>query len=310
MRVLWQSSKVRLIIVGLLFSLSIAAISIHPWHSTAIQSTGQEEFFASLRDGLGSAIHFAGPASSSTEIRTSVDSTSALIYSRSGVQLSENIKTRITTMESAVLNGTRRRIKYGELKDILTNNLLQRVNTLTDAQIDYISGSLRTLPDWHRSSDSNFVMLRSSRVDGLSPEEFAKNAKAFRDSQGPQAEEWRKLAGVYVEEDLKGRLEALSAAIPEQWGGVLSNGLTPLQAFILSYSSISDDFLADSINNLRSYMVRIQSAMTSTYGSYPSPEGKFAYGVNGYLYSTPLDLLFNEGVMGGILNSIEERYVP
>jgi hypothetical protein len=39
---------------------------------------------------------------------------------------------------------------------------------------------------------------------------------------------------------------------------------------------------------------------------FPSPEGHRAYGVNGYIFSSPLDLFFNEQAVNRLLDRIEK----
>ncbi len=55
-------------------------------------------------------------------------------------------------------------------------------------------------------------------------------------------------------------------------------------------------------------MQGIQAGLTRVSGqNYPSPDGHTAYGVNGYLVSSPLDIVFDERTVNSILDRIEER---
>jgi hypothetical protein len=98
----------------------------------------------------------------------------------------------------------------------------------------------------------------------------------------------------------------LSAALPEQFGAA-AQGLTPVQALLITYSVIADDPLMDSTPNLKKRMKALQERIERGEGHYPSPDGHFAYGVNGYLYSTPLDLTLDEQTVNDILSRVEER---
>jgi hypothetical protein len=50
-----------------------------------------------------------------------------------------------------------------------------------------------------------------------------------------------------------------------------------------------------------------REAMTEDPGHpFPSPDGHRAYGVNGYLFSSPLDLMFDEQTVNHLLDSIEK----
>jgi hypothetical protein len=42
-------------------------------------------------------------------------------------------------------------------------------------------------------------------------------------------------------------------------------------------------------------------------GYYPTTDRHFAYGVNGYLYSSPLDLFFNSQCVDSLLRLLAER---
>ena len=39
---------------------------------------------------------------------------------------------------------------------------------------------------------------------------------------------------------------------------------------------------------------------------FPSPDGQHAYGVNGYLFSSPLDLFFDDQNVNSLLDRIEK----
>lgn len=105
---------------------------------------------------------------------------------------------------------------------------------------------------------------------------------------------------------MRNRVDYLSAALPEQFGGA-AHGLTPVQAFVVAYSVVADDLLIDSTPNLRKRMKALQERIARGQGHYPSPDGRFAYGVNGYLYLTPLDLTFDEQTVNDVLSRVGER---
>lgn len=294
----------------ILIILSCASIAVfYPWRTTARQSGGQQQLYSRIYDGLGNEMRLPVPGTSQSEINSSIQLIALALHNRSSVELSEQTKNKLAAMESAVLNGTRRRITKDELTSILSSVLLQRVSTLTNSQIDSIaSSSLRTLPDWARPSNSNFVMLRASgRGGNMTPNQFAQNAKSYRDSSNELAIIWRDLTPTFVGTEVETHLKAFSEAVPDQWGNVTTSGLTPTQAFLVAYSAAADDLFCDSATNLQNYLSSIQTSMAGQFGTYPNPAGRRAYGVNGYVYSTPLDLLFDEEVRVKILNSIEER---
>jgi hypothetical protein len=55
-------------------------------------------------------------------------------------------------------------------------------------------------------------------------------------------------------------------------------------------------------------MKGLQDGLMRNLGEkYPSPEGHFALGANGYITSTPLDLVFDEQTLNRMLDHIQER---
>ena len=112
--------------------------------------------------------------------------------------------------------------------------------------------------------------------------------------------------------------KSMAEAVPEQYGNLWDvaadtesaandAGFTPLQAFLAAYSLVSDDRLDYSQANLRRHMELSQQDWTRRLGRpYPSPEGRRAYGVNGYVFSSPLDIFFDEQTVNRLLDRVEK----
>ena len=84
-------------------------------------------------------------------------------------------------------------------------------------------------------------------------------------------------------------------------------GFTPLQAFLFAYSLVSDDGLDYGQANLRKSMQAKQKYWAKELGQpFPSPADFHAYGVNGYLFSSPLNLFFDEQNVNRLLDRIEK----
>ncbi len=106
--------------------------------------------------------------------------------------------------------------------------------------------------------------------------------------------------------------------VPEQFGNLwdVANdresdaaeaGFTPLQAFLVAYSLVSNDALDYSQANLSKWMNLRRETRTEDPGRpFPSPDGHRAYGVNGYLFSSPLDLFFDERAVNRLLDRVEK----
>ncbi len=269
----------------------------------------EQQFYARVREGVGTEARLPAQGASATEIRMAVDSTANFIYTRAGVSLSEIAKARLATMEASARAGTTGRITSDDLSHIVAGIAIERIRTLTDQQIAYSTEILRgfnapDLPQSFREGRAN-VRLRASEEGTLTPLEFTEQLTAIREASRPATNIYRASAQSKAAEILQGRLKYMAAAIPEQYA---SPELTPLQALILTYSVAADDLLTDNAANLQSDMEATRAGISDYLQTpYPSPAGKRAYGVNGYVFSTPLDLVFDEQTVNRLLDRIAER---
>jgi hypothetical protein len=130
------------------------------------------------------------------------------------------------------------------------------------------------------------------------------------------------MIGQHVRKRVQSSASYLSEAVPEKFGNMWDvandrepnagdGGITPLQATLIAYSLVSDDGLSDGDASLEKRMSKFQSAASRVLEQpYPGPAGHRAFGVNGYLFSSPLDLMFDERVVNRLLDRIEERSAP
>jgi hypothetical protein len=292
------------------------------WRSSALQADKraeeQREFEARVRDGVGREVQFASPGDPSGIVRASVNSVDNFIFKRSGVKLSGATKTRLAEMEQRTLNGEAKRLTISELNDVLTATAFERLETLTDEEILHIDDTLRgfNAPDLPSRLKRRDILL-PGRVVGISKDKFVDQLKAIREQTNtPLGDVLKGATHRAIEDIVQRRASDLSEAVPEKFGGawdVAGNregrtGVTPLQALLITYSAVTTDFLSYSEANLDKYMKGLQKARTERWGeNYPSPEGHRAFGVNGYLVSTPLDLIFDERTVNRMLDHIQER---
>jgi hypothetical protein len=292
------------------------------WRSSALQADKraeeQREFEARVRDGVGREVQFASPGDPSGIVRASVNSVDNFIFKRSGVKLSGATKTRLAEMEQRTLNGEAKRLTISELNDVLTATAFERLETLTDEEILHIDDTLRgfNAPDLPSRLKRRDILL-PGRVVGISKDKFVDQLKAIREQTNtPLGDVLKGATHRAIEDIVQRRASDLSEAVPEKFGGawdVAGNregrtGVTPVQALLITYSVVTTDFLSYSEANLDKYMKGLQKARTERWGeNYPSPEGHRAFGVNGYLVSTPLDLIFDERTVNRMLDHIQER---
>jgi hypothetical protein len=112
-----------------------------------------------------------------------------------------------------------------------------------------------------------------------------------------------------VRQAFQKRLGILSEGLPEQWGDAPSRGLSPVQAFLLSYSAVADDPLYRSRQGLEEVMKWAEqvNVKADSNHSYPAPAGRRPYGSSGYLFSAPLDLILDKQTCSHLLDRITER---
>jgi hypothetical protein len=273
----------------------------------------KEKFKAAVRDGIGSEVQFTKPGDDAKNVRASVESATQFMRKRSGVDLRGQTKTRLADMESSASAGMSRRITPDELSEIIATTTLERLSTASDEEINRAAETLKgfdapDLPDSFRRGRAN-VRLRANRwgVDPT-PEQFVSQVEAIRDADPTiKSAILKPMATRAASSEIQRRAKYLSESVPEQFGSA-TTGLTPLQAILIAYSTLSDDPLTDSNSNLRKRMEYIQGIVTKQTGQpYPSPAGHLAYGPNGYIYSTPLDIIFDEQTVNLLLDHIAER---
>lgn len=323
MKYLSMLRRVRPVLATLVL-LGIAFIATGVWwHSSAVRpdknAENKQRLHSRIRKGVGTEVEFATTNSSPGNIRASVNSVDNFIFKRSGVKLSGPTKNRLAAMEEHVLNGAGRRLTIAELSQIITAVGLERASILTDQEIAHMDKSLRGfdapgLPDGFRRGHERFITPRVGSLRKMSSEQFITQMKSLRDQiSTPTGEVLRGVTGSAVYQEMHGRASSFSEAVPEKFGGMwnVSNdtegvGLTPLQAVLLAYSVASEDLLCDSEVTIGKYMNAVQVSRSGAQ-EYPSPNGHFAYGTNGYIYSSPIDLVFDEQTVNRFLDRIEER---
>jgi hypothetical protein len=274
-------------------------------HAGILQKT-----YPLLKRGVGAEVSFAGPGASTEEVRRSVNSVAHFIRKRSGFELDGQVIERLVKMEANALKRARGRIAIDELVHALTQTLLERAVTLTEAEMEHAADTLcgwnaADLPEQIRHSPCK-IRLRAREVGGPRRETFIRQLRILAGS-GILAQLAAAEAQDTVDWEARHRVEILGEALPEQWGDVSRSGLTPLQGLLISYSAFSDDNLWYSEKELRGLMSSIEKIMAKSYGRYPESAGRFAYGVNGYIFPTPLDLVLSRETLDRLLSRLEER---
>lgn len=307
--------RVRYVALGAALACA-AALGVGVWRAAAVrtlQPAAKQKFMASVRDGLGE-VRFARRGDDSNGARASVESAAHFMRQRSGVDLRGQTKSRLAEMEARALSGTLRRVTPDELGEIIAATAVERLAAASDPEIERAVETLRgfdapDLPDSFRKGREH-VQLRANAATGLTPEQLAARAKAARDADPLSREVLKVGVRQAARGEVQKRVGYLGEAVPEQFGAASTEGLTPLQAVLIAYSSASDDPLAESSANLQKRLKSVHDGIEQLTGRpYPSPDGRYAYGPNGYIFSTPLDIVFDETTVNLLLDHIAERSV-
>lgn len=255
---------------------------------------------AQLLEGVGKEVQFAKRGDSYGAAVSAIKSASRFIQERSGVRLGESVEKRLAGMEHSILKGESRRLSLDELADVMTDAALERASAATDQEIDSAAKSFRVGPN-------EDVTLRADGRGQMTPQEFASQARALRESSRQGDGALRETVRSAVADEVRGRARALKEGLPERFGQVDSKGVMPSQALLLAYSVSSNDNLGVASRRLREITER-ENRELKAQGHVPRrPVSDAPFGPNGGRFSTPLDLVFDDKTMHGLLDRVERR---
>ncbi|MBV9960013.1 MAG: hypothetical protein JO360_16425 [Acidobacteria bacterium] len=294
----------RLIYSGLIF-LSLAVVGTAIWRTSARQTksagipqeVGKERFYQQLRKGVGSEIRFAGARSSRAEIKNSVDSVANFIYQRSSLNMGDETRQQFESAEQSVLSGRRARLSLDQLSDTFVEIMVDRLANLSDDEAEKAINTFRATPNGEVTSRA------SAKWGFMTRGELTKQVAAARQWSQRGDQSLKVVLRQMMTEEVRERVTYLSAALPEQFGRINAEGVTPLQALLIGYSVVTDDPLSDSQEDLNAQMAqqRMLAYRTREQAGY---SGK-AYGPNGDLFSTPAQLFFDKAAVHKLLESAE-----
>jgi hypothetical protein len=269
--------------------------------STAeVTSKNKQNLPERLQKGVGSEVRFASAAATSKQVAEAVGSTADFIYWRSGLRMSDGMKQKLVEAESNVLQGRVKHLSIEELTDNMTATVVERLATLTDVEIGQAA---------EVSSDEQGQIL--SRANGkwgvLTQKELIRQAKAGR--------EWSQRGDValrtglrsMIEEEVNDRVSTLATALPEQFGRVTVQGMTPMQALLIAYSVAADDPLTDSRSDITQLLMqqRMDAGQTRAQKRAQKEISGRPYGPHGLLHPSAPYLFFNRAGVFKLLNLSE-----
>lgn len=296
--------------------------------SSALKGDGKAEdrrqFLTRVRDGVGKEVALSARGSSQGEVRSAVNSVANFIERRSNLSLSGRTKSRLAELEASISAGAGRGLTLNELGDIITVTALERLSALSDQEVARADETLRgfNAQGMPKHYNRDFSLPGGVVFIGTPREKTVARLQAARDQSrsGPGADVLKGMLGTIIKERVKNRARYLSESVPEKFGNMWDalndgersaadgGGVTPLQAVLITYSLASDDYLSDGDAALDKRMKNFQAAVTRVTGEeYPSPAGHRPFGVNGYIFSSPLDLVLDEQTVNRLLDRVEER---
>ncbi len=302
-----------------IFVLIISGVFLYRTNLTS-GSTHEEEFHQKVRNALAE-LNFS-PGKSQDNINASTNKLAKFINYRSGIKLSKETKDFLSSKEKKAQTESKR-ITQTQLAEALTTVACEKLAVLSDSDIDAMADNLRgfktpevsaAYPDFRET-----VKLRANGEGTMEPADFVKrlkNARAdeidYQNQTGATASVksplYRMALRNRLNTEITKRANYLAASSPDFFNGSTNNDLTPTQALLLTYSIVTNDSLAGNQIELQSRMEEKQQIIVQHLKRpFPSPQNQHAYGVNGYIFSTPSDLLLDDAVMTRVLNLAGEE---
>jgi len=305
--------------VALGAALAAALFGFGLWKAAPLNSSATDThqiYLTRLREGVGE-ISFAPAGGSREHVGASANSLAAFVGARSRLNFSGLVRARLAELEGRALNGSLPPLTGKELGEILTEVANDRVARLKDEEIERGISSLQGfdapgLPDAYARGRS-LIKPRASVAGPRADQALRERIRTFRSQAAGGDGTFRLLLDLYVAREVGERLELLSEAIPSEFPrtrdglGQEQVSLTPLKAMLVVYSVVSDDDMLRSGERLTDFMFALEQRRRETLGHFPSASGQVAYGDNGYVYSSPLSVIFDEQAQQHFLRLVEER---
>lgn len=251
-------------------------------------------------------------------IEASSENLANFIYYRSGVQISQENKNLLKQAEQQSWTNSSK-IAQNQLAQILTDVSFEKLPTLSDSDIDNMAETLRGFNDPSFSpayqNMRQHVKLRANGEGSMEPAYFVNQIKTLRNAARGDRGSYVPLlissSQTALYNSLLNKISDRSAQISAAQTNFFANSeirMTPMQALLITYSVVADDLLNGNQVQLQQNLTEVQRDISTFAGEpYPMPQGHRAYGTNGYIYSSPMNLLLDESDMNRILTLIKER---
>lgn len=257
-------------------------------------------FLTRIEEGLGSGCPFGGNSGPS-EV---VNNLATFLASRSDIVLSQAVRNRLIALETQTMYGGRPRKTAWNISSALSDTWFERVTELTNSQIYEIGACTITWVDVSYDDGGSGPMVRcSGELTFGTMEGWMENACAYRDASTPEAVAARAATPQTIHNHVQQRLQVYQEALPSQWNSTM--GYTPVQAFLIAYSMMTDDWLDGSASALTNQMQTVEAEIHQYFpGVQTSCVNRKPFGYMGYLYSTHTPYLFTETVQNRLIDRL------
>lgn len=290
--------------------------------NTTSGETDKEVFNQEIRNALAELNFPNGNNNDAPTVSAASANFANFISYRSGVQLNQSNKDLLSQSEQSAWSQSKR-ITTNQLAQILTDVSIEKLVILTDSDINNMSETLRGfnppggLPQDYQDV-RGLVKPRSNGEGTMNPSEFIAQLKSTRNTftdqsiinqSGREREMRLTRTALYnrLINEISKRTDFLTDADPNFFGQTKGE-MTPMQAMLVTYSVVADDRVAGNQVDLQQKMSNLQQ-VASQFGQepYPNSQGYKAYGVNGYIYSSPTDILLDNAGITRILTLINQE---
>lgn len=213
------------------------------------------------------------------------------------MRMSDETRKRLIEAEQQALQGKRELLNTEELTSVFTDIAAEKLSSLTDDEI------AKSVNVYHSTPEGEFSPSYSAKWGFLQKETFVNQLKTGRAMINSKDETLRSDLRSMIESEIKERADYLKEALPETFGQIDEQGVTPLKVVVIAYSIAADDPLSDSSAELKDQMA-VQRTYLRQTRLQRQDSGK-PFGVNGFFFSAPSNTIFNSETINDIVNRTE-----
>ncbi|QQS41214.1 MAG: hypothetical protein IPM63_17925 [Acidobacteriota bacterium] len=302
---MFKKRKGLLLSVALLSSLVAAVIAIAN-AGPARTAASDNGFKQQVRNAI---VELALPSGGNQQqLAVGAENLAGFISYRSGVLISDWNLEQLSEAEGFA-HGTGKSVSKDKLAELMTAIAVDKLRNLTDEQKQSAVAAMGgfnhpDLPESFRRGRES-VSLRASGKGRMTRDGLSSQIEILR---GENAE--NKIVRSMIRNAIALEIESVCAVLidadPEFFGGTKCE-MTPMQALLVAYAVATDDMLAGNRADIQAKMSAIQAAASEAAASpYPTHVGQKPYGVNGYVFSTPADLLLDNAAVQELVTKLSQ----